>query len=245
MLGAGVQQQEPAGPVRALGLAGSEAGLPEQRRLLVAERGRDGHPGQHRRTPCRTPRRTTGSPAASPAAPRCRPAARRTTARVQMSISIVRLALVTSVTWTPPSGAAGEVPDQPGLHGAEEHLAALRPLPQARGGVEHPADPRAGEVGGQRQPARGRRTGRARRPVAAASSSTSASVRVSCQLTARPIGTPVRAVPQRRWSPAGWRCRSRPPARRRRRPGRAPAGPAARTFRQISIGSCSTQPGCG
>ena len=42
-LGARVEQQEVAGAVRVLGLAGREAGLPERRRLLVAEVAGDRH----------------------------------------------------------------------------------------------------------------------------------------------------------------------------------------------------------
>jgi hypothetical protein len=48
-------------------------------------------------------------------------------------------------------GAAGEVPDQPALHGAEQHLAAFGAFAQSGGVVEHPADAGRGEVGGQGQ----------------------------------------------------------------------------------------------
>ncbi len=58
---AGVEQQEAAGAVRALGLARGEAGLAEQRGLLVAERGRDPYAGEADRRASRTPRRWSGS----------------------------------------------------------------------------------------------------------------------------------------------------------------------------------------
>ena len=45
--------------------------------------------------------------------------------RVRRSISSVRLALVTSVTWAPPSHAAGEIPDHPRVDRAEQRFAAL------------------------------------------------------------------------------------------------------------------------
>ena len=45
---------------------GCEAGLAEQRRLLVAEGAGHRHPGAGRRAPCRRPRTTAGSPAAWP-----------------------------------------------------------------------------------------------------------------------------------------------------------------------------------
>jgi len=41
------------------------------------------------------------------------------------AISMVRLALVTSVTCTPPFDAAGEVPQQPAVHIAEDRVPAF------------------------------------------------------------------------------------------------------------------------
>ena len=43
--------------------------------------------------------------------------------------------------------AAGELPDEPGVHGAEEELTALRPVPGAGDVVEDPLDLGAGEIG--------------------------------------------------------------------------------------------------
>ncbi len=45
----------------------------------------------------------------------------------------------------------GEVPDDPGVHGAEEDVAGLGALAQALDVVQQPADLRAGEVAGQRE----------------------------------------------------------------------------------------------
>ncbi len=70
---------------------------------------------------------------------------------VDRSISSVRDALVGSVTCRPPSGAAGHVPQQPGVHVAEQQVAGLGPLPGAVDVVEDPADLRPGEVGRERQ----------------------------------------------------------------------------------------------
>ena len=46
---------------------------------------------------------------------------------------------------------AGQVPDQPGIHGAEQHLARLGPGPKAGMFVKQPARLWSGEIGGQRQ----------------------------------------------------------------------------------------------
>jgi len=48
---------------------------------------------------------------------------------------------------------AGELPDEPGVDGTEEHLALFGPLAQVGYLVEQPAHLGAGEVRGQRQPA--------------------------------------------------------------------------------------------
>ena len=103
-LGAGVEQHEAAGAVGVLRRARLEAGLAEERRLLIAGIAGDGN--RPRRTAPdrsgRRPRSTTAPPAASRAARRAASAARRPTACVWMLNSSVRLALLTSVTWTLP-----------------------------------------------------------------------------------------------------------------------------------------------
>ena len=162
-----------------------------------------------------------------------------------MSISIVRLALVTSVTCTPPR-SAGEVPDQPGLHRAEERPRRVRARAAGPGTWSSSQRSRGpGEVRGRRQPAdvpeRARRAGRG------CSSATRSSVRVSCQMIAGATGRPVRrsqttvvsrwlAMPTAATSSGGGPRAPAPPAapagrcarspRRRARPSRA-AGSAA------------------
>ena len=154
---AGVHQQEGAGAVRGLGLALGEAGLAEQRGLLVAERGGDRHAVEDAALGvCRRPRRRSGSPAA-------RRPGRPSTGRIFVvplqgvqvhqhgargvgDVGDVHAAV----------DAAGEVPDDPGVHGAEEDVAALGALAQALDVVEQPADLRAGEVA---RPAAGRSRG--------------------------------------------------------------------------------------
>ncbi len=61
---------------------------------------------------------------------------------------MVRLALVTSVTWRPVSFQISQVSMVP-----NSKLAALGPLPRASDVIEQPADLRPGEVGRQRQTA--------------------------------------------------------------------------------------------
>ena len=48
--------------------------------------------------------------------------------------------------------SAGELPDEPGLHGAEEQLSPLGPLPGAGDVVQDPLELGAGEVGVHHQP---------------------------------------------------------------------------------------------
>ncbi len=116
--------------------------------------------------------------------------------RVSRSISMVRLALVTSVAWTPPSGTAGEVPQHPGVRRAEQRVAALRCLPRrprrSRGSTASFA-PEKYVAGGS--PARWRITSprpSRSRPAAIAS------VRVSCHTIALCNGRAGTAVPHDR-----------------------------------------------
>ena len=160
--GAGVQQQEAPGAVGALGLAGGEAGLAEQRGLLVAQRGRDRHPGQR--------------PAPGPVGRQRRPDLRQHRRRQVEELQRPVPGQGVDVHQQGPAGvghlgdvraavdAAGEVPDQPGVHRAERDVAALGAFTQARGVVEQPAQPRRAEVGGDRQPAELLHPGRAGAP---------------------------------------------------------------------------------
>ena len=71
--------------------------------------------------------------------------------RVSRFISMVRLALVTSVTWTPPSRPAGHVPQQPAVGVAEDRVALVGRRTDPVDVVEDPLDLAAGEVGRRRQ----------------------------------------------------------------------------------------------
>ena len=70
---------------------------------------------------------------------------------VSRFISIVRLALVTSVTWTPPFGPPVRFQMHHVSHVAEQQVAGLGLGARAVDVVEDPLDLRPGEVGRQRQ----------------------------------------------------------------------------------------------
>ena len=103
-----VEQEEVAGAVGVLGLAGLEAHLAHGGGLLVAEDtgDRDRVAATRRRSSCRTrwSRCSSRSSAASARGMPKKPRSSSSQSRVVRSMSIVRLAFVTSVAWTPPSG---------------------------------------------------------------------------------------------------------------------------------------------
>ena len=139
-------------------------------------------------------------------------------------------------------GAAGEVPDQPALDGAEEDVAALGALAQAGRAVEQPADARArrstSPAAGRTAAGRGRRRARGR--------AVRAWRRCGCPARRSPARPGCRcAGPTAPWSRAGWRSRARRPARRWRRRRPAPAGRSGRGSARSRSASCSTQPGRG
>ena len=107
--------------------------------------------------------------------------------------------------------------------------------------VEQPADLRARRSRWRAAARSGRGSGP--RPRRRPARRTSWSVRVSCQLIALCTGAPVarsHSTVVSRWLVMPSATRSRRRERRRRR---APAATTCWTLRQISIGSCSTQPG--
>ena len=212
---AGVDQQEAAGAVGDLRLAGAVAALAEQRRLLVAAQRRRWaalrRTGRASVSPITalvsttlgsssrgTPNSSSSSSSQSPRV-RCRRAAcaRRWSRRSRAAAPPVRFQ--TSHESTVPKASSPR-----------------RRAPQAVGDVvQDPAQLGRREVGVEHetrlaphQRARGRRRRSARHAPA---------VRRSCQTIAGATGRPSRA-PRRRWSRAGWRCRRprRPPPRRRR-----------------------------
>ena len=100
-LGAGVEQHEAAGAIGVLRLAGAEARLAEEGRLLVSEVTRDRHAGE-----VADGLAVHGARGLDGREHRARDAhdfrISGSQSRVWRFMSIVRLALVTSVTWTPP-----------------------------------------------------------------------------------------------------------------------------------------------
>ncbi len=145
---AGVEQEEGAGAVRALGLAGVEAGLPEQGRRLVAE-------GAGHRYAAEVAARLAVDVRGGQDLRQHRPGYAERVQQLRVPVHCGQThqhgtAGVGHVRRMPP----GQPPDQPGVDGAEEHLALLRPQPEVGHLVEQPTDLRSREVGRQRQPAR-------------------------------------------------------------------------------------------
>ena len=159
------------------------------------------------------------------------------------SISIVRLAFVTSVACTPPSGPP-----------VRFHSSQLSIVPKASSPASARArapgtassiqlDLRPREVGRQRQADRARAAGRARRsPASSRTSARRARVLPDDRVVERPAAL---AIPQhRRLALVGDPDRgdlARVDARRGERRRRSPRACGC----QISSGSCSTQPACG
>ena len=157
-LRARVEEHEAAGAVGVLGLAGRVAGLAEEGRLLVAQvagdRDRLARSARRRGRRPRLEGRICGSIAVG------MPMSLRISgsqSRVSRSISMVRLALVTSVTWTPPLTP----PVRFQMHQVSMLPKSRSPASAlargARDVVEDPLDLRPGEVGGQRQAGLGRK----------------------------------------------------------------------------------------
>ena len=153
------------------------------------------------RTRCAQTRRSNRRTSRQHARAGCRGAraARRPSRSVWMLKSSVREALVTSVTC---ARAAGELPGEPGVDGAEGELAALGALARARHVVEQPGELGAREVGVEHE-ARSARANSGSCPACRRASHRDA-VRRSCHTIALATGRPGGAVPERRWSRAGW-----------------------------------------
>ena len=241
--GARVQQHEAAGAVRVLGAARLEARLAEQRRLLIARDAGDRHAG---RQPAEVARLADDAARIDDRRQHLardaeqRAASRRPTSTVR-EVEAQRARGVGHVGGV--HAAAGELPDEPGVDGAEGELAALGPAPRAGHVVEQPADLRAGEVRVEHEPgALAHERLRARRPSARR---TAAAVRRHCQTIARWIGRAGRALPDdRRLALVGDADRGDLGAGHAA-PRPAPRRAASPIVVQISSGSCSTQPGCG
>ena len=156
-------------------------------------------------------------------------------------MSMVRLAFVTSVTCTPPSGPpvrfqisqVSIVPNSTSPRSARSRSrGSWSSIQVSRGPAKY---------GASGSPHRSRkRSG----PCSPASSCTRSAVRVSCQTSARATGRPVarsHTTVVSRWlaMPIATTCSGAAPARC------TASGTTRRTLRQISAASCSTQPGRG
>ena len=136
---AGVHEHEAAGAVRALDLAGLEAGLPEERRLLVAEIARDRDAGEvpdplavdlGRRTDRRQHRRRDADRVEQLRLPGERLEAHQHRARGVRDVGHVDAA----------PRATRQVPDEPAVDRAEQQVA--RPRPPIAGPARPPRAPR-------------------------------------------------------------------------------------------------------
>ena len=151
----GVQQQEVTRAVGILRLAGSQADLPDGGRLLVAEgagdRQRAAERALGRRHPVRFGRRRRQDPGQH--LPRDREEAEQLVVPVErLEVHQHGAAGVGDIGHVDAArDAAGEVPQQPGVHRAEDGVAPLGIRPQAVDAGEHPLQFAAGKVGGRRQ----------------------------------------------------------------------------------------------
>ena len=153
--------------------------------------------------------------------------------------SSVRLALLESVTWTP---AAGQPPDEPGIDGAEQDLAAFGPLAQAVVRVEQVLDLGAGEIGVDTRPVFSRKTGSSPSAFSRSQIGGAGAALPDDGVGDRPAG---RAIPEdRRFALIGDADRG-DLLGRKRRPAASARRATASCDDQIASGSCSTSPGAG
>ncbi len=152
-LRAGVDEQEGAGAVGALGLAALEARLAEQRRLLVPEEARHGH-AVERGAGARLPEELAGG--ADLREQRARDAHQPQARLVPVERAQVHQHRAAGVGHVgdvhAARGSAGEVPQQPRVDRPERQLTALGALARARHVLQDPRELRPGEVRRQRQP---------------------------------------------------------------------------------------------
>ena len=130
----GVEQQEAAGAVGVLGAARLEAGLAERGRLLIA--GAAGNRDRPAEPLARQSRRSTsldGRTSGSMARGMSRISQQLVVPIERVDVEDQRAAGVAVVGDVPL--AAGQSPDEPGVDGAEEDFAALRPARAVRSSV--------------------------------------------------------------------------------------------------------------
>jgi hypothetical protein len=146
------EQQEGARPVRVLDVAVVEARVPEQRRRLVTQdaRDRDARKIADRSAVDLARRADVGQQRAwdRHGVEKVVVPLERVQVHQERAARVGRVGRVHAAV-----RAAREVPQQPGVHGAEEQLARLGPLARAVDVVEDPPHLRPREVGGQRQAA--------------------------------------------------------------------------------------------
>ena len=144
-LPAGVHQHEAAGAVGIFHLPGHKAALAEQGALLVARRAGDGD--------LPAVKLELGSAVDTAGGLDLRQQAFR---HVQQLQQLLVPAEIVNIVEHGTAGvglvgdvdlSAGQLPDQPGVDGAEKQLALLRPLSGAGGVVQQPLDLGAGEIG--------------------------------------------------------------------------------------------------
>ena len=202
---AGVEQQEIACAVSVLGLAGVQAHLSDHRRLLIAEDAGQRHLPADRSVVAgdavgRRVRRRRDVRQHLP---------RNVEERQQFVVPVQRLQVhqhgaagVGDVGDVHPAARpAGQIPQHPGVGGAEDRVAVLGVAAHPVDVLQDPLHLAAGEVGGRRQP------GLAPDHVAAAvtvqrrGDAVGAGVLPHDRVVVGPAGVP---VPHQRWSPAGW-----------------------------------------
>ena len=144
-LPAGVHQHKAAGAVGVLHLPGQEAALAEQGTLLVPRRAGDGDLSAVKLKVCCAVDTAGGLDLRQDAFRHVQQLQQLLVPAELMDIvehGAAGVGLVGDM-----DRAAGELPDQPGVDGAEEQLAFFRPLPGPGGVVQQPFDLGAGEIG--------------------------------------------------------------------------------------------------
>ena len=133
-------------------MPGRAAHLTEERRLLIAGDAGDRHLSRGRATwTSRRRRRSTRAPSGSIDARARRTARSSSSSHVErVDVEQHRARGVADVGHM--LASAGELPDQPGVDGAEREPAGARPVARAGDVVENPANLAGGEVGVDEQP---------------------------------------------------------------------------------------------
>ena len=147
---AGVEQQETAGAVRVLGVTGDVAGVPEERRLLVAGDAGDRHAIGQPAESARLAEDTGRWPHRREERPRHAEDPEHLVVPIaRAQVETERARRVGDVGRVDPT--ASQLPQEPGVDRPERELAGLGALAGARYLVEQPPDLRPREIGVQDQ----------------------------------------------------------------------------------------------